>query len=125
MEKAGPTIFALIEEEEARRVVYIRAEQRVEENPNRPIADDIKNTRPAAVLSCLIVERVVCEIIRLEGDTTSIQVYDDTFGLTVGDPSASPDLPLSLELGPGIFEGTVGAKMQGFGMDDCVPAHAP
>ncbi len=28
----------------------------------------------------------VGEVIRLEGDTASIQVYEDTYGLTVGDP---------------------------------------
>ena len=30
--------------------------------------------------------KLVGEIIRLEGDTASIQVYEDTSGLTVGDP---------------------------------------
>merc|ERR1712170_234086 len=45
------------------------------------------------------------EIIRLEGDTASIQVYEDTSGLTVGDPLVKTGLPLSLELGPGILDG--------------------
>ena len=40
----------------------------------------------------------------LEGDTTSIQVYDDTSGLAVGDPLANTDLPLSLDLGAGILD---------------------
>merc|ERR1712048_548380 len=39
------------------------------------------------------------------GDTASIQVYEDTSGLTVGDPLAKTGLPLSLELGPGILDG--------------------
>ena len=30
--------------------------------------------------------KLVGEIIKLEGDTASIQVYEDTSGLTVGDP---------------------------------------
>jgi len=50
-------------------------------------------------------DRLVGEIIRLEGDTASIQVYEDTSGLTVGDPLAKTGLPLSLELGPGILDG--------------------
>merc|ERR1719198_158602 len=50
-------------------------------------------------------DRLVGEIIKLEGDTPSIQVYEDTFGLTVGDPLIKTGLPLSLELGPGILDG--------------------
>jgi len=50
-------------------------------------------------------ERLVGEIIRLEGDTASIQVYEDTSGLTVGDPLVKTGMPLSLELGPGILDG--------------------
>jgi len=50
-------------------------------------------------------ERLVGEIIRLDGDTASIQVYEETFGLTVGDPVFKTGMPLSLELGPGILDG--------------------
>jgi len=46
---------------------------------------------------------LVGEIIRLEGDTATIQVYEDTSGLTVGDPVLRSGLPLSVELGPGII----------------------
>ncbi|KAF4752495.1 V-type proton ATPase catalytic subunit A, partial [Perkinsus olseni] len=38
-----------------------------------------------------------------EGDTASIQVYEDTAGLTVGDPVVKTGKPLALELGPGIL----------------------
>jgi len=47
---------------------------------------------------------LVGEIIKLEGDTASIQVYEDTSGLTVGDPVIRTRQPLSVELGPGIME---------------------
>ena len=47
-------------------------------------------------------EKLVGEIIKLEGDTASIQVYEDTAGLAVGDPVAKTGKPLALELGPGI-----------------------
>jgi len=48
-------------------------------------------------------EKLVGEIIKLEGDTASIQVYEDTSGLTIGDPILRTRAPLSLELGPGIM----------------------
>jgi V-type H+-transporting ATPase subunit A len=47
---------------------------------------------------------LVGEIIRLEGDTATIQVYEETSGLTVGDPVLRTGKPLSCELGPGIME---------------------
>jgi len=50
-------------------------------------------------------DKLVGEIIRLEGDTASVQVYEDTSGLTVGDPIMKTGLPLALELGPGILDG--------------------
>ena len=46
---------------------------------------------------------LVGEIIRLEEDRATIQVYEETSGLTVGDPVACTGQPLSLQLGPGIM----------------------
>lgn len=48
--------------------------------------------------------KLVGEIIKLEGDTASIQVYEETAGLTVGDPVVRTRAPLSVELGPGIMD---------------------
>lgn len=48
-------------------------------------------------------DKLVGEIIKLEGDTASIQCYEDTSGLTVGDPVLRTMEPLSIELGPGIL----------------------
>ncbi|VUZ41594.1 unnamed protein product [Hymenolepis diminuta] len=48
-------------------------------------------------------DNLVGEIIRLEGDTATIQVYEDTSGVTVGDPVLRTGKPLSVELGPGIM----------------------
>eukprot|EP01100_Stratorugosa_tubuloviscum_P006407 TRINITY_DN276_c0_g8_i1.p1 TRINITY_DN276_c0_g8~~TRINITY_DN276_c0_g8_i1.p1 ORF type:complete len:624 (-),score=322.85 TRINITY_DN276_c0_g8_i1:222-2093(-) len=50
--------------------------------------------------------QLVGEIIRLENDNATIQVYEETSGLTVGDPVLRTGQPLSVELGPGIF-GTI------------------
>ena len=47
---------------------------------------------------------LVGEIIRLEGSQATIQVYEETSGLTVGDPVLKTGQPLSVELGPGILD---------------------
>jgi V-type H+-transporting ATPase subunit A len=49
-------------------------------------------------------QELVGEIIRLEGDTATIQTYEETSGLTVGDPILRTGKPLSVELGPGLME---------------------
>eukprot|EP00041_Stephanoeca_diplocostata_P039629 m.1637265 g.1637265 ORF g.1637265 m.1637265 type:complete len:611 (+) comp25624_c0_seq1:222-2054(+) len=49
--------------------------------------------------------KLVGEVIRLEGDQATIQVYEETSGVTVGDPVLRTGKPLSVELGPGILEG--------------------
>lgn len=46
------------------------------------------------------------EIIRLDGDTAFIQVYEDTSGLYVGEPVENTGLPLMAELGPGLLSTT-------------------
>ncbi|XP_023244645.1 V-type proton ATPase catalytic subunit A-like [Centruroides sculpturatus] len=48
-------------------------------------------------------DSLVGEIIRLEGDMATIQVYEETSGVTVGDPVLRTGKPLSVELGPGIM----------------------
>jgi V/A-type H+-transporting ATPase subunit A len=50
-------------------------------------------------------EKLVGEIIRLDGDTAFVQVYEDTNGLQVGEPVVSTKLPLAVELGPGMLNG--------------------
>eukprot|EP00184_Porphyridium_aerugineum_P008130 CAMPEP_0184692390 /NCGR_PEP_ID=MMETSP0313-20130426/892_1 /TAXON_ID=2792 /ORGANISM="Porphyridium aerugineum, Strain SAG 1380-2" /LENGTH=636 /DNA_ID=CAMNT_0027150217 /DNA_START=78 /DNA_END=1988 /DNA_ORIENTATION=- len=48
-------------------------------------------------------EKLVGEIIRLEGSSATIQVYEETSGLTVGDPVIRTARPLSVDLGPGLM----------------------
>lgn len=43
------------------------------------------------------------EVIRLEGALATIQVYEDTSGLKIGEPVESTAGPLMLELGPGLL----------------------
>lgn len=47
---------------------------------------------------------LVGEIIKLEQDLASIQCYEETAGLTVGDPVTRTFAPLCVELGPGIMD---------------------
>ncbi len=49
-------------------------------------------------------ERLIGEIIGLEEDRASIQVYEDTSGIGPGDPVFLTDQPLFVELGPGLIE---------------------
>lgn len=49
-------------------------------------------------------DQLVGEVIRIEGDKATIQVYEETAGLTVGDPVIRTGKPLSVELGPGLME---------------------
>jgi V/A-type H+-transporting ATPase subunit A len=46
---------------------------------------------------------LIGEVIRLEGDRATIQVYEDTAGLQVGDPVETTGAPLQVELGPGLL----------------------
>jgi len=48
-------------------------------------------------------EQLIGEIIRIEGDIVSIQVYEETEGLKVGDPVIGTGQPLVVELGPGLL----------------------
>ncbi|XP_016838670.1 V-type proton ATPase catalytic subunit A-like [Nasonia vitripennis] len=48
-------------------------------------------------------EKLLGEVIRLNGDSATIQVYEDTSGLAVGDPVRRTGRPLSIELAPGLL----------------------
>ena len=48
-------------------------------------------------------QRLIGEIIEMHGDEASIQVYEETSGLGPGDPVESMDVPMSVELGPGLI----------------------
>ncbi|MCL2135062.1 MAG: V-type ATP synthase subunit A [Candidatus Bathyarchaeota archaeon] len=46
---------------------------------------------------------LIGEVIRLDGDKATIQVYQNTTGLKLNDPVSGTGLPLSVELGPGLM----------------------
>ena len=50
-------------------------------------------------------KELIGEVIELRGDKASVQVYEETSGLGVGDKVISTGMPLSVELAPGLIEG--------------------
>jgi V/A-type H+-transporting ATPase subunit A len=50
-------------------------------------------------------QRLIGEIIEIRSGVASIQVYEETAGLSPGDPVESTGAPLSVDLAPGMIEG--------------------
>ena len=48
-------------------------------------------------------QRLIGEIIEIHGDEASIQVYEETSGLGPGEPVESMEVPMTVELGPGLI----------------------
>jgi V/A-type H+-transporting ATPase subunit A len=48
---------------------------------------------------------LIGEVVRIEGDIATVQVYEDTGGLKPGEKVTGSGLPLAVELGPGLLEG--------------------
>ena len=48
-------------------------------------------------------QRLIGEIIEMHGDEASNQVYEETSGLGPGEPVESMEVPMSVELGPGLI----------------------
>jgi V/A-type H+-transporting ATPase subunit A len=66
------------------------------------VAQGVANARMADVVK-VGKKGLIGEIIELNGDLASIQVYEETAGIGVGDPVVSTGMPLSVELGPGLI----------------------
>lgn len=67
------------------------------------VADDMEGARMYDVV--LVSDlKLVGEIIELRGSQASIQVYEETAGLGVGEPVYQTGEPLSVSLGPGLIE---------------------
>ena len=65
-------------------------------------ADDMRGAKMYDVVR-VGDENLIGEIIRLNEDVATIQVYEDTNGLKPGEKVISTDMPLSVELGPGLL----------------------
>ncbi len=65
-------------------------------------ADGMKGTQMYEMVR-VGADKLIGEIIELEGDTATIQVYEETAGMKPGEIVESTGGPLSVELGPGII----------------------
>lgn len=68
------------------------------------IASDLINVRMYDVVK-VGLPQLIGEVIGLEGNTTFIQVYEETTGIGPDEPVVSTGEPLSVELGPGLIGG--------------------
>jgi len=66
------------------------------------IADGMRGTQMYEMVK-VGDDKLIGEIIELEGDTATIQVYEETAGIKPGEKVESTGGPLSVELGPGIM----------------------
>ncbi len=66
------------------------------------IADGMRGSKVYEVVE-VGSDRLIGEIIGVEGDKAIIQVYEDTTGLRVGDEVYGTGYPLAAELGPGLI----------------------
>lgn len=67
------------------------------------VAENMKSAKMYEVVR-VGTEQLVGEVIRLEGSTASIQVYEETAGVGPGEPVILTGKTLSVELGPGLLE---------------------
>ncbi len=49
-------------------------------------------------------EKLIGEVIQIKPDRVTVQVYEDTSGLKPGEPVGNTNLPLTVELGPGLLK---------------------
>jgi len=67
------------------------------------VASNMQNARIYDVVK-VSDKKLMGEVIEMRGDEASIQVYEETGGLGVGEPVYLTGEPLSVELGPGLIE---------------------
>ena len=68
------------------------------------VADGMQNVKMYDVVR-VSEKGLIGEVIELRGDKASIQVYEETSMLGTGEPVESTEMPLSVELGPGLIGG--------------------
>ena len=66
------------------------------------VAKDMRGSKMYEVVK-VGEEKLIGEIIQLNADRATIQVYEDTTGVKPGEPVLSTGTPLSIELGPGLL----------------------
>ncbi|MFP4697910.1 MAG: V-type ATP synthase subunit A [Eubacteriales bacterium] len=73
---------------------------------NGPVVT-VKSDKSLGILEMIYVgnEKLIGEVIGIEGEDAIVQVYESTTGLKLDEPVYSSGKPLSLKLGPGIIGG--------------------
>lgn len=73
---------------------------------NGPVVT-VRGSNAMKMLEMLYVgnEKLIGEVINIEGDNVIVQVYESTTGLKIGEPVYATGNPMSLQLGPGIIGG--------------------
>lgn len=66
------------------------------------IAKNMNNVKINDIVK-LSHQKLIGEVIRLDGDQAYIQVYEETSGIGPGEPVHLLNQPLSVELGPGLL----------------------
>ena len=71
---------------------------------NGPVVT-VKGGKGLAMMDMVSVgpEGLIGEVVSVEGDLTTVQVYEDTTGLMPGMPVEPRNAPMSIELGPGLL----------------------
>ena len=74
------------------------------EGVNGPVVT-VKGGRGLAMMDMVSVgpEGLIGEVVSVQGDETTVQVYEDTTGLMPGMPVEPQGAPMSIELGPGLL----------------------
>jgi V/A-type H+-transporting ATPase subunit A len=74
------------------------------EGVNGPVVT-VKGGRNLAMMDMVSVgpEGLIGEVVSVENDVTTVQVYEDTTGLTPGMPVTPEGAPMSITLGPGLL----------------------
>ncbi len=65
----------------------------------------VRGSRQVSMLEVVEVgeEHLIGEVIKLDGDQMTVQVYEETAGMRPGAPVFGTGMPLSVELGPGLL----------------------
>ena len=79
---------------------------------NGPVVT-VKNSKDFSMLEMVFVgeSRLIGEVIGIDNDTTTIQVYEDTTGLKPGDMVYGTDTALFVTLAPGILNNIFDADL--------------
>jgi V/A-type H+-transporting ATPase subunit A len=70
---------------------------------------EVENLPGAALNEVVRVgnRQLLAEVLRVTGDAATLQVFEETSGMRVGEPVVREGLPLTIELGPGLLGGVI------------------